>query len=1057
VDLRFYVQNTMVKETKEQLDIVNSTDDIKRIIACAGSGKTMVLTGNIIKILKDGLCSPDKILALTFTRNAAENMRVRIKENVKKDIDIEGINVFTFNSFGNEIISEHSFEFGLGKDFKIINNSQSWQILYEIFNESNLKYLKPGKKAGEFVQKLLNYIENLKNNLISVAEFEYYLNNYEKILSGYKSKALKNEEEKSIDIQRELFTIYQRYERRKIESNCIDYPDQVFMPYLLLRERKSMRAWYQQRYEYIFVDEFQDTNIAQAYLLSMLYKPGNNRIVVVGDDDQGIYSFRGASVENILNFHRLEEFKNSNVHDFFLTTNFRSGNNIINSINRVISSNSKRFKKELKSEDKSKPSEVIFYYKKTHEEEAAEIAGIIKYLSAGGIKLKQMAILARRKKFEKITGELEANGIKFELIGGKNFFFEPEILFIISWLRVIENINDEISIVYLLKSEKYKICDRDIFFIKRNYTDPSESINIIEGIADYKKNTYLSRETKERLGSFLSSLKLYISKSGELELRELISLIIEDSGIINELKSSPGPVFRKKIKNIENIIRVASDFQKSYIENNLRAFITFLKDVAKTDYDDPESVEFSGENSVKIMSIHAAKGLEFEVVFLPGLWKNDYKARISSGGFMVPSELRKDNSIYKRKKDFNSARSFSESLKDIKIEEERRIFYVGCSRAKKILILSSSEYEDNLASASESVKPKEIMPFFEDIVNSNSLRVINKEGLDFIRTNYDEKSYKDHENFKDVLSFINSDKKDSKNIRVQDENRWELYQKVLANRVIKSGDTQVENSRVQEIVDKINFELSYGSYPEDNINTRRFFPLTWIIDHKKCPLLYRWKHIYFIPEKESEQLARGEEVHGYLKNITLTGFHNKILKEKVMGHFDDKKIEKYLENFLNSDLWNFSEVSSIMLEQLFYWKIKDCYIVGRFDRVDIKTDNKLRIIDYKLSSYSKNKNNKNQNNLENSAGFQMKAYIAALSEIYSKPVSDIKGCIFYLGDGVEKSITVNSDEIKQLKKDILAEIKNIRDKNFKANFKNSCKKFCNYAEFCSNIINKKNG
>jgi len=237
-----------IKETAEQLNIVNSTADIKRIIACAGSGKTWVITSNIIKILKEGICKPENILALTFTRNAAENMRVRIKENIKGDIDFESINIFTFNSFGNEIISENSFEFGLGKDFKIINSSQSWQILYEVFNESNLRNLRAGKKVGEFIQNLLNYIENLKNNLISVNEFEEYLSNYSQILAGYKSKALRNKEEELIGSQKELFDIYQKYEKRKIESNCIDYSDQVFLPYFLLLKRKAIRAKYQQRW-----------------------------------------------------------------------------------------------------------------------------------------------------------------------------------------------------------------------------------------------------------------------------------------------------------------------------------------------------------------------------------------------------------------------------------------------------------------------------------------------------------------------------------------------------------------------------------------------------------------------------------------------------------------------------------------------------------------------------------------------------------------------------------------------------------------------------------------
>jgi DNA helicase II / ATP-dependent DNA helicase PcrA len=1043
-----------IKETEEQLNIIKSKADVKRIIACAGSGKTMVLVNSIIEIIKDGDCSPDKILALTFTRNAAENMRMRIKESIGEELELEGIDIFTFNSFGNEIISEHSFEFGLGKDFKIISNSQSWQILYKIFNESDLKYLRAGKKVGDYVQSLLVYIESLKNNLISVGEFKDYLNGYEDILSGYKSVALKNEEKKLIKSQGELFNIYREYEKRKVESNCIDYLDQVFMPYFLLNSRKSIKAKYQQRYKYIFVDEFQDTNIAQSYLLSMLYKPGSNKLIVVGDDDQGIYSFRGASVENILNFHEFKELKGSIVSDFFLTTNFRSGSNIISIINSVISSNSRRFKKELKPEDNRKKSEVVFYYNKTRDDEAAEIAKIIKYLVNRGIKLKQIAILARRKKFKKIIGALEDSDIKFELVGGKDFFFEPEVLFIISWLRVVENINDEISIVYLLKSGKYKICDRDIFYIKRNYKNIEEKISIVDGIINYKKNTRISMETKKRLSNFIASLKLYISKSGELELKELISLIIEDSEILNELKSTFGSSVRRKIKNIENIIRIAAEFQKSYVESSLSAFITYLKDVAKTDYDDPEMTEFSGENSVKIMSIHAAKGLEFEVVFMPALWKSDYAGRTLNKGFVIPAELRKDNSIYKEKKNFSSLKSFSGELKNIKIEEERRVFYVGCSRAKKILLLSSSEYEDNNSLNSDDARQREIVQFFDDIANNSNLKVVNREGLNFIKSHYGSQLHKDYKSYKNVLRFIGTGKKSKRKINIISESRWVALQKNIMEDIIRAEVDLNGNKSIQEILNKVNSGLNYNSSQESNLDYKSYFPLTWIIDYKKCPLLYRLKHIYLIPEKVNKELARGEEIHSYLKNITLAGFKNSILKEEVLSRFSDKEIRKYLKNFLDSCLWDFSGIKSIMLEQLFYWRIKSHYIVGRFDRVDFKKDNKIRIIDYKLSVYSGGKKNIKKGGHGSMAEFQMKAYMAALSKIYRKPVDNITGLIFYLKDGVKKSVSLKNEEIKQLEREILGEIKSIQNQDFRTNYKKSCKNFCSYFDFCSSMFNK---
>ena len=1040
-----------INETEEQLNILDSEADIKRVIACAGSGKTWVITSSIIKIIANEACSPDRILALTFTRNAAENMRMRIKENIEREIDFESIDIFTFNSFGNEIITKNSFELGLGKDFKIISSSQSWQILYEIFKELDLKYLKAGKKIGQFIQYLLNYIENLKNNLISGSEFEEYISNYKKILAGYKSKALRAEEEELIENQKELFDIYLRYEKKKTIGNCIDYSDQVFMPYFLLLEKKSIRTRYQQKYKYIFVDEFQDTNISQAYMLSLLSSPGHNRLMIVGDDDQGIYSFRGACVENILNFHNFDKFKNCYVSDFYLTTNFRSGTNIIDTVNNIISSNKGRFKKELKPEDSRKDSEVVFYSKKTHEGEAVEICRIIKYLAARGIKFKEIAILARRKRFEKIAEELKSNGIKFELVGGKNFFFEPEILFIISWLRVINDINDEISIIYLLKSKKYKICDRDIYFIKKKWKNSENRISITEGIIDFKKNPYISKTAKERLKDFLNSLKFYISKSRELELKELISLIIEDSGIMNELKSEFGPVAGKKIKNIENLIRIASDFEQSYIEGNLEGFMTYLKDVAKTDYEDPETMELSNENSVKVMSIHAAKGLEFEVVFLPMLWKNDYLGKTSEKGFTVPSELRKDGRIWKEKKNFKSTGDFKQALKNIKLEEERRIFYVACSRAKKILVLSYSEYEDNIAAGSEKIKAKEIAPFFNDIIDKdNRLRIINQEGLDFINLNYKKEPYNGYENYKDVFDFLKPVKKRKKDILIFNEKEWRSSQEALIDRILEVSDVSRENNKILKTVSEMNSRLPAYTDIKDMELSSGFFPLTQILDYIRCPLLYKWRYIYLIPEKISKELTVGEKIHKYIENITLIGFNNnEITKDMIIKKFKDNRIKKYIRIFLDSSFWGFSGIRSIMLEQLFYWKVNDYFVVGKLDRVDINKDSKIRVVDYKVSGYLKGKNNSGQSQPEDSHCLQLKVYIGALSDIYKKPLEDITGFLFYLKDGVEVSLCPDYGQIEKSKQIILDAIDNITKGNFGSKFKKTCEKKCGYVKFCS--------
>ncbi|MCX6347287.1 MAG: UvrD-helicase domain-containing protein, partial [Actinobacteria bacterium] len=320
---------TLFRLTEEQQKIINSEKTIKRVIACAGSGKTYVLTSNIIKVLNDGLCRPEEILALTFTNNAAENMHEKKKKNLGNNEKADNLNIFTFNSFGNLIIKENSLKLGLGKNFKLINDVQSWQIIYEIFKNYKFKKLKAGKDIGKFVKSLLDYVLNLKNNLINPQELSEYLKNNEKYLCEFRSLALRKEEEDKIKYISEFYEIYESYEKIKNKNNYIDYADQIFLPYFLFKEQMAIREKYVRKYKYIFIDEFQDTNNAQAFLLSMLFQKEKNKLIIVGDDDQGIYGFRGACIENIQNLDYFPEDINHLAETFFLTVNFRSGKNII--------------------------------------------------------------------------------------------------------------------------------------------------------------------------------------------------------------------------------------------------------------------------------------------------------------------------------------------------------------------------------------------------------------------------------------------------------------------------------------------------------------------------------------------------------------------------------------------------------------------------------------------------------------------------------------------------------------------------------------------------------
>ncbi len=1043
----------MIEATRQQTDVIESKAPLKRVIACAGSGKTWVLTQSIVRALEEGWCRPDEILALTFTINAAENMRRRIGKLLgSSDLDLD---IYTFNSFGNEIIYQNSYELGLGKDFQLITSSQSWQILYEVFGGSDLSGVDIGKNTGKFVQDLLSFIEDVKNNLISVRELEEYLEKSQDILDSYKSRALRKQEEEINTAAAELFEVYKRYEGIKAARNMIDYSDQVFLPYKLLSQRKALREKYSQKYKYILIDEFQDTNVAQARFLTLLYKKGHNRMMIVGDDDQGIYSFRGACVNNILDFENWECFEGEKVSDHFLSVNFRSGPRIIDSTHCVIRKNEKRFEKKVTAGDESRESRVFFNLDQTLDDEAGSIASYIRNLIYDkGLKPGDIAVISRVKKFARIGEALKNAGIRYELIGNSNFNHEPDILFMISWLKLIEDIGDEISMMYLLKSDKYRLGDRDIFFLK-NDGESGKRIDLIGGIMDYSRNPYLSSTAKKRLTSFKESLVLYMQKSGVLDLKELISLIFEESGLSHELRSGFGRSYKSRMRNVESLIRIAADFKKSACSPGNADFITYIKDVARTDQDDPDTLEITRDNTVKLMSIHAAKGLEFEAVIIPMLWKNQYLGKSgSSSRFSIPSYLKKDSPVWQDKPGFSSASRFNDALKQQKTEEERRIFYVACSRAKSILLLSHSRYESREDLEGGGKKPRETVPFFDDLVKgSRHIIPLDKEAADYL-SGIDE-SYPGSSMI-DGKYFNGTTGKPGRLAVRRKTYDWKKIEDNLAGALgILSRDKRkispdlgnflgpgISSGEIEEMLAEPVRKTVKALNIQRHRKSRTIFSLTPLLDYLDCPAMYRWRYEYSIPDRRNLAMEIGEKVHKYIENITRLQHGIGSLDKARLLNNSGKDIKPYIEAFLESRLADIvpGRPEKMFLERLFYYRSGKSFITGKLDRVDI-TRPGAEIVDYKTGTI-------NSNSLPERYRLQLSTYMAAVSGITGIPLESARGSMIFLGDGKIISIQGNEYQIKQDMEMLAGAIDSISKGYFEPAETKDCRKYCPYKNLC---------
>ena len=574
-----------------------------------------------------------------------------------------------------------------------------------------------------------------------------------------------------------------------------------------------------------------------------------------------------------------------------------------------------------------------------------------------------------------------------------------------------------------------------------------------------------------------------------LDLKELISLVFEDTGLSDELKSDFEASAKVKLSNIENLIRVASDFQKSYLDTGLESFMAYLKDIAKTDYDNPDKIEISVENSIKLMSIHAAKGLEFEVVFLPMLWKNDYLGRSSGkNGFVVPAELRNDGSIWKEKKNYRSAVSFKGDLKELKMEEERRIFYVACSRAKKILFLSYSQFEEidhKEVLANDNKKVKEIVPFFMDFLKKEShLMPISDPGKEFLQELCPEKNtYRLFDMKKMKKMFGDKRKKRFVNKRSINIPEWKEIEKNLGQMTndIEEGlkskkDTLKVLGAVSESRDKISISTSVindsrkyleevnKKFNEDKFNggpcpdiistgqkDQILFSLTPVLDYLECPIRYKWRYVYSIPQRPDEKMEKGELIHKYVENATRLGYEDpKALHEHSLQKYYPEDIKPYLEVFEESGFADFSvnRPQKLMLEQLFYYRIGHYFITGKLDRVAVYDDGIAEIVDYKMSGHKSEKIPALPESLPERYRLQLMTYIGAVADILGMDPDNIKGKLLYLGNGKIDSVSGNSSIIDEIHGILSGAMKSISNGDFNTSKKNDCNDNCEYYNLC---------
>lgn len=624
------MENLLENLNKEQQEAVQTTRGPLLILAGAGSGKTKVLTTRIAYMIQNGV-RPANILAVTFTNKAAKEMKERIAKILGEDA-VKYMWVGTFHGICGRILRENIDKYNtatgkhLDKNFTIYDDSDTNQIITRAIKKLNLddKVYQP--------KLVKSVISNAKNKMQDAAAFATYARDFK---------------------SQRIASVYEEYEKALNNNNAIDFDDMLMLTAKLLEQNQEVRTHYFERFKHIMVDEYQDTNIAQYNLVNMLYTnlskdvPEERSLCVVGDVDQSIYSWRGADFTIIMNFQK--DYPSTKM--IKLEQNYRSTAYILQAANAVIENNNERVDKVLYS-NKGDGEKLSYYIANDEADEANYIASNIKRTAGGNYS--QFAILYRTNNQSRALEEAcMASGIPYRIYGGTKFYDRAEVKNVICYLKLINNTEDSQSLRRIINVPKRGLGDTTL----KNLTDfaNSKDISLFEAIKICEESE-ISAKTQSKLKDFATLIQKFKDAQNAYNLKDFVTLVIEKSGYLAELQSKAAndPEFQDDINNLQELVNVAEEFVPEEEDNLLGEFLQQVALVSDLDSMQDEA------NNVTMMTLHAAKGLEFPTVFIAGMDEGIFPSQRT---LQVPSE----------------------------VEEERRLMYVGITRAEEKLYLVSAK------------------------------------------------------------------------------------------------------------------------------------------------------------------------------------------------------------------------------------------------------------------------------------------------------------------------------------------------------------------------------
>ncbi len=970
----------MIKKSlnKAQQEAVEYTAGPLLIVAGAGTGKTTVITEKIAYLIEKGLAHPEEIVALTFTDKAALEMEERVDDRLK--LSYSNIQISTFHTFCQRLLEEYGLEIGLPNNFKLITETDAWLLMREHIYDFDLNYFRPLGNPMRHIHEFLKHFSKCKDELITPQEYLEYAENLKLDTDNTEEKYRLGE----------LSNAYHKYNQLLLDKGFLDFGDLIFYCVKLFRERPNILKKIQEQYKYILVDEFQDVNYAQ-YVFTKLLSKGR-QLSVVGDDDQSIYAFRGASVSNILRFQ--EDFLQAK--HIVLNENYRSGQKILDTAYSSIQNNNPdrleaklHIDKKLKSQVKYPACAVVHLHSSTLD---GEVKNVVKEI----IRLKSespdtawddFALLARANSHvEPFLQGLQQAGIPYEFLSSVGLFRQPLVMDAVNYFKLLDNYFDSNSIYRLLRMPCLKLPEEDMqrltFFAKK------KSLTYYEIIKNAQEFQF-SLPGLEIANKFFSLLQEGLTESRSEKPSLLLYHFLERSGCLKyltEQEKNNNQTIIHQIRQLNQFFELLKRYEETTLDAHLHGFLEQYNYTIESGDEGKLYQPVDTPDSVNILTVHGSKGLEFKYVFIINLVEERFPTRRRSDSLEIPIELIKDQ--------------LPEG--DYHYQEERRLFYVAMTRAKeRLYFLSSSSYGG--------VREKKLSRFLDELGFSiqKGISLPKDENVSLSEPTEPKKFHAQVHKFAQAFSFSQ----------------------------IKSYQTcpyQYKLAHIIKIPTKSNASFSFGTSIHSTF--QKFYERMQEINAKKQATLFDLPETS-TPSEGVTVPSLDELLEIYHKNFIEDWYKDKYQKEKYY-----KKGKDILTLFYQSQEGNWRVPTA--LESAFKIKIGDYTLRGRIDRIDQLPEGAIEIIDYKTGE-SKEK-------LTAEDKEQLLIYqIAAESLPQYRNLGKVEKLTFYyVNDNIKMSFVGKDTELEKLSEKLINTIESIHSGDFKPTPSQFACTHCDFRDIC---------